>query len=87
VKALVWLLRLVVFFLLFGLGIKNSAPVELRFFLDMNWQAPLSVVVLAVFAAGVAIGLAAALGAWTRQRRELAEMRAELRSHLSPDRK
>lgn len=84
-KALVWLLRLVVFFLLFGLGIKNSAPVELRFFLDLSWQAPLSVVLLAVFTAGVAIGLAAALGAWTRQRRELAEMRAELRTRLSAD--
>jgi uncharacterized integral membrane protein len=78
VKALVWLLRLVVFFVLFGLGIKNSAPVELRFFLDLAWQAPLSVVVLAVFTAGVAIGLAAALGAWTRQRRELAGLRARL---------
>lgn len=80
-KAIVWLLRLVVFVVLFGLGIKNSAPVELRFFLDMSWQAPLSAVVLAVFAAGVAIGLAAALGAWTRQRREL----AALKSRLSPD--
>ena len=77
-KAIVWLLRLVVFFVLFGLGIKNSAPVDLRFFLDLSWQAPLSVVVLAVFAAGVVIGLAAAVGAWTRQRRELAELRRRL---------
>jgi len=77
-KALVWLLRAVIFFMLFGLAIKNSGPVELRFFLNQAWQAPLSLVLLIAFTAGVIIGLAAAVGAWTRQRRELAELRARL---------
>lgn len=75
-KALVWLLRAVIFFMLFGLAIKNSGPVELRFFLDQAWQAPLSLVLLLAFTAGVVIGLAAAVGAWTRQRRDLARLRA-----------
>jgi hypothetical protein len=35
---------------LFGLAIKNSGPMELRFFLDQAWTAPISVVILAVFA-------------------------------------
>jgi len=61
-KLFVWLLRIVVFIGLFGLAIKNSGPVELRFFLDQAWTAPVSVVVLAVFAIGVAVGLTAALG-------------------------
>ena len=78
VKALIWGLRLVIFIMLFGLGIKNSVPVELRFFLDLNWQAPLSLVLLAVFSAGVIIGLAAALGTWIRQRGDLAELRSRL---------
>ena len=73
-KALVWLLRAVMFIMLFGLAIKNSGLVELRFFLNQGWQAPLSLVLLAVFTAGVVIGLAAAVGAWTRQRRELARV-------------
>jgi uncharacterized integral membrane protein len=77
-KVLVWLLRAVIFFMLFGLAIKNSGPVELRFFLNQEWPAPLSLVLLIAFTAGVVIGLAAALGAWTRQRRELAELRARL---------
>lgn len=77
-KVLVWLVRAVIFILLFGLGIKNSATVELRFFLDQNWQAPLSLVLLAVFTAGVVFGLVALLGVWTRQRRELAELRKRL---------
>jgi len=77
-RTLVWLLRAAIFFMLFGLAIKNSGPVELRFFLNQAWQAPLSLVLLAAFTAGVIIGLAAAVGTWTRQRRELAELRARL---------
>lgn len=62
IKLLVWLLRIVVFVGLFGLAIKNSGPVELRFFLDQAWTAPVSVLILAVFAIGVAVGLVTALG-------------------------
>jgi len=65
-KLLVWLLRVVVFVGLFGLAIKNSGPMELRFFLDQAWTAPVSVVILAVFAIGVAVGLTAALGVFLR---------------------
>jgi uncharacterized integral membrane protein len=39
---------------------------ELRFFLDQAWTAPVSVVILAVFAVGVAVGLTAALGVFLR---------------------
>jgi len=78
IKVLVWLLRAVIFIMLFGLAIKNSGPVELRFFLNQAWQAPLSLVLLAAFTAGVVIGLGAGLGAWTRQRRELSRLRAQL---------
>ena len=65
-KLLVWLLRIVVFVGLFGLAIKNSGPVELRFFLDQSWTAPVSLVVLAVFAIGVGVGLTAAMGIFSR---------------------
>ena len=68
-KLFVWLLRIVVFIGLFGLAIKNSAPMELRFFLDQAWTAPVSVVILAVFAIGVAVGLTAALGVFLRPQR------------------
>jgi putative membrane protein len=70
IKLLVWLLRIVVFIGLFGLAIKNSGPMELRFFLDQHWTAPVSVVILAVFAIGVAVGLTAALGVFLNPRRK-----------------
>ncbi len=65
-KLLIWLLRIVVFVGLFGLAIKNSGPVELRFFLDQSWTAPISLVVLAVFTIGVGVGLTAAMGIFSR---------------------
>lgn len=67
-KLLAWLLRIVVFVGLFGLAIKNSGQMELRFFLDNTWTAPISVVILAVFAIGVAVGLTAALGVFLRSK-------------------
>ena len=68
INILVWLLRAVVFVALLGLSIKNSGPMELRFFFDQNWTAPVSVVVLAVFAAGVVVGLTAALSSFLLRR-------------------
>lgn len=69
-RILAWLLRIVVFIGLFGLAIKNSGPMELRFFLDRTWTAPISVVVLAVFVIGVAVGLTASLGLSLGRRRD-----------------
>jgi uncharacterized integral membrane protein len=74
-KVLVWLVRGIVFVAVFGLAVKNSGPVDLRFYLDSTWQAPLSVVILAAFAAGVAIGLAATVVVLVRQGRELRRLR------------
>jgi lipopolysaccharide assembly protein A len=74
-KVLVWLLRGVVFVALFGLAVKNSGLVELRFYLDGVWQAPLSVVILIAFAAGTAVGLTATFATLVRQGRELRRLR------------
>lgn len=74
-RALVWLLRAVAFVLLLGLAIKNDRPVELRFFLDANFIAPLSLVILAAFAAGAAVGVTAALLTLVRQRRDISRLK------------
>jgi putative membrane protein len=68
-RALTWIVRGILFVILLGLAIKNSADVELRFFFDASWQAPLSLVVLIAFASGVLAGLLAILPQWIRQRR------------------
>ncbi len=73
-KTLVWLLRIVIFILLFGLAVKNSGSIQLRFFLDMNWQWPLSLVLLATFAGGTVVGMSAGFATMVRQRREIGRL-------------
>jgi uncharacterized integral membrane protein len=74
-KILLWLLRGVVFVALFGLAVKNSGTVDLRFYLDGVWQAPLSLVILAAFAIGAVVGLTATVVTLVRQGREIKRLR------------
>jgi putative membrane protein len=83
-RYLSWALRAFLFLLLFGFALKNTAPVTVRFYLGSAWDAPLALVVLAFFAAGVAAGVAAGLAHAHRQRREIVELRKELRVRTGP---
>jgi len=74
-SALIWFVRGIFFVVLLGLAIKNSGEVELHFFFDANWQAPLPLVILIALAIGVVLGLLALLPQVVRQRREIGRMR------------
>ena len=74
-KTLSWIVRAFVFIVLFGLAIKNSTLVELKFFFDRAWQMPLSLVILIAFGIGAAFGLTAVLATLVRQRREIGKLR------------
>jgi uncharacterized integral membrane protein len=76
---MVWLLRVVFFFVLLGFAVKNDQPVVLRYFFGYEWQASLVVILLVFFAVGVSIGVLAVLGTLFRQRREIAALKRELR--------
>jgi uncharacterized integral membrane protein len=77
-NALLWFLRGILFVILLGLAIKNGGDVELRFFFDAQWQAPLSLVLLASLASGVVLGLLALLPRVVRQRRSISQLRREV---------
>jgi uncharacterized integral membrane protein len=70
-RVLAWAIRIVLFVVLAAFAAKNTDPVALRFYFDLVWQAPLVAVLLAFFAAGVALGLLAMLGTCLAQRREI----------------
>jgi uncharacterized integral membrane protein len=76
-SALIWFLRGTLFIIFLGLAIKNSADVELRFFFDASWQAPLFLVVLSAVAAGVVLGLLALLPQLIRQRRRIGSLQRQ----------
>jgi lipopolysaccharide assembly protein A len=84
-RILLWLLRGIVFIALFGLAVKNSGPVDLRFYLAGVWQAPLSLVILAAFAVGAIVGLTATVMTLVRQGRELKRLRGRTLEDESAD--
>jgi lipopolysaccharide assembly protein A len=80
-----WIVKLLLFLVLLGFALKNTAPVEVRFFLAQSWRAPLSLVLFLFFAAGAALGVAAALSVAYRQRRELEALRHPVPPARRPD--
>ena len=48
---------LTVFLLLLGFAVKNADPVTIRYFLGMEWQAPLAFVLLVTFGLGIFGGM------------------------------
>ena len=69
-RALNWLWRALLFFILFAFALNNQHTVELKWFLGYRWQAPMVFIVLAAFALGCAAGVLAMVPSWWRQRRE-----------------
>jgi lipopolysaccharide assembly protein A len=74
-RIITWALRLIVFLLLVAFAAKNVEPVKLRFYFDLEWQAPLVVVLFGVFAVGALFGIVALVGTLLRQRREISALK------------
>jgi len=79
-RYLSWIFGITLFLLALGFAIKNSDTVTLHYYLGYQWQAPLVLVVLAVFCTGTVAGIAASLGFIFKQRREILRLRRELHS-------
>jgi lipopolysaccharide assembly protein A len=77
-RYLAWFLKLALFVVVVLFLIRNVEPVTVRYFLGVEWQAPLFLVLSVTFLAGILLGVAAILAQVIRQRREIAALRREL---------
>ena len=75
-----WLLKAAIFFTLFAFALNNQQVVAVNFFFGTQWQAPLVLVVLVVFAFGLAAGILMMMPRWWKKRRNT---RLSQQSHLS----
>ena len=64
-----WLIRAFIFFALFAFALNNQHDTIVHWFFGAQWRAPLVIVVLAAFGAGLALGVLAMMPRWWRQRR------------------
>jgi lipopolysaccharide assembly protein A len=71
VHSLTLVVKIVLFLLLLGFAALNSDNVSLRYFLGLEWHAPLSLVLLAAFALGLVLGLLGCSLHLLRNQREL----------------
>ncbi|MBC5784844.1 LapA family protein [Ramlibacter sp. USB13] len=68
-KYLAWLLKAAIFFTLFAFALNNQQDVTVHFFFGTSWTAPLVLVVLAVFAAGLVVGALGMVPRWWKHRK------------------
>ena len=72
-KNLMWLLQLAlkaaIFLIMLAFALNNREDVAVRFFWDLEWRAPMVLVLLTVFALGVVVGVAGMVPRWWQQRR------------------
>ena len=67
-KYLMWLLKAAIFFTLFAFALNNQQAVAVNFFFGTVWKAPLVMVVLSVFATGLALGVLLMMPRWWKKR-------------------
>jgi putative membrane protein len=82
-RYLFWLIKFMLFVIMFGFAMHNAEPVVLKFFLGYFWQAPLALLLLVFFVVGVVFGLLAAFSKIIRLRREVVGLKKELRAKPS----
>ncbi|MCP5276997.1 MAG: LapA family protein [Thiobacillus sp.] len=76
-RTLFLILKLFLFLLLLGLAVRNSDFVTVRYFLGLEWQAPLILVIFVAFAVGLVMGLLLCSVRQLRNHRELRGLRKQ----------
>lgn len=64
-----WILKAAIFFTLFAFALNNQHEARVYFFFGTSWQAPQVLIVLIVFAIGVAAGALGMVPRWWRSSR------------------
>lgn len=67
-KYVLWLLKAAIFFTLFAFALNNQQAATVYFFFGTHWSAPLVLIVLAAFCAGLAVGVLVMVPRWWAHR-------------------
>lgn len=70
-----WVLKAAIFFTLFAFALNNQQDTVLHFFFGTQWRAPMVLVVLTAFTAGVVVGVLGMVPRWWMHRRAARKVR------------
>ena len=80
-KLILTVIKIVLFVLVLAFAVKNTEVVAIRWYMDMEWRAPMVFVVLGAFAIGMVVGLLMTVGPFVRVRREVGKLRRAERAN------
>ena len=80
IRQLSWVLRALLFLVIFAFALLNTQTVGVRLFLGGAWEMPMILVMLLFFALGAAIGILACVSRMLGQRREIQKLSRALRA-------
>lgn len=84
VRALKWLFRCLCFFTLFAFALNNPHDITVHFFFGKQWTAPLVIVTLVVFTAGIFVGMIGMVPRWWRHQQTQKVNAHGAPAHTSP---
>lgn len=76
-KAIIWLVRVLLFVVFFAFALFNTNPITLNYLIGV-WTAPLALVLLVAFAAGALFGLAVVFPTLYRQRNHVRRLQRDV---------
>lgn len=68
-RLLTWIVKAAIFFALFAFALNNQQDATLHLLFGRQWRTPMTIIVLAAFAAGMVVGVLGMLPGWWRRRR------------------
>ena len=80
IRQLSWVLRALLFLVIFAFALVNTQTVSLRLFLGQTWEMPMILALLLFFALGAVIGILACVSRMLGQRREIQKLSRALRA-------
>ena len=83
-KYLLWLLKAAIFFTLFAFALNNQQDATVHFFFGTQWRAPLVLVVLTAFSAGLVVGVLGMVPRWWKHRRAAGRAHASAQPTVTP---
>ena len=84
VRLLKWILKAAIFFALFAFALNNQQDATVHLLFGHQWRAPMMLIVLVAFAAGLVVGVMGMLPGWWARRRTSAHPPAERGSGMAP---